>query len=111
MKQVLILLPILLAADLGCVVGAKVPIASPNVKAGNVESEIEGDVGGDVAGTKVTVGAGSSDSIALWLAIIGLVVALIAGPFGGHYYQKILRPKRLKKQGRCGECGKMCSPP
>lgn len=77
-----------------------------DVEAGNAESE--GDVGGDVTGTKVIVGAGSFDSVALWLAVVGLVVALIAGPFGGYYYQKILRPKRMRKEGRCGECGKDC---
>lgn len=116
----------------GCAVGAKVPIASPavdgdlsavkadvdvgsvsarDVEVGTVDSAVEGDVGGDVTGTKVTVGAGSSDSIALWLAIVGLVVALLAGPGGGHYYKRILRPKRLRKEGKCGECGKLCKEP
>lgn len=101
MKRVLILLliPIFLTANFGCAIGTKtkVPIASPVV---------EGDLSG--IKTDITVGAGASDSIALWLAITGLVVALIAGPFGGHYYQKVLRPKRMRKEGRCGECGKNC---
>lgn len=120
----------LLLTSFGCAVGTKmkVPIASPSVggdlsgikadvdvglvsardiKTGNAESDINGDVGGDVAGTKLTIGAGSG-GVALWLAITGLVVALVAGPFGGHYYKRVLRPKRMRKEGRCGECGKSC---
>lgn len=113
-------LPIASPTVEGDLSGIKAPIASPTVdgdmsgikvdaevdaEVGNVDSEIGGDVGGDVAGTKVIVGAGSSDSVALWLAIVGLVVALIAGPFGGHYYQRVLRPKRLRKEfpGNCGK--------
>jgi len=50
--------------------------------------------------TATSVGdvGGGTDSIALWLSILGLILLPVASLAGGLYYAQILRPRRIARQ-------------